>query len=239
MMSRSAFIDNILVQSTVGRDALLHNPTVGRFVDASLPVPQPFLGTGDIRLVIIGQDPTIQQKESRSKVTTALNLERGGPLRTYLSKICSGLGLVLEQHVYATNAVKCFFLEPPTKIKEDYGIDVLEANADIWLPILKHELTQFPDATVISLGQPVLSMLVHEGRSRQLKTYWGYHRDWQQGRREALSEISSINSRLERRIFPFVHLSTKAPLFYKEMLDHYLAYVRQRTNESSGNESIS
>lgn len=38
------------------------NPIVGGYVS-------PYIGGGEIRLVIIGQDPTVKNPESRSKIT--------------------------------------------------------------------------------------------------------------------------------------------------------------------------
>ena len=33
---------------------------IGAYVDASLDPPQPFRGSGEIRLIVVGQDPTVQ-----------------------------------------------------------------------------------------------------------------------------------------------------------------------------------
>ena len=53
-----------------------------------------------IRLIVIGQDPTMKNEGRRETIETVLNLDkpRGSPYK-YLSQICDGLGLDLRQHV--------------------------------------------------------------------------------------------------------------------------------------------
>jgi hypothetical protein len=61
--------------------------------------------------------PTIKNEGQRAKIRVVLNLDRPrGSLRRYLMRLCQGLGLELDRHVYATNYVKCFFVQPPTRI---------------------------------------------------------------------------------------------------------------------------
>jgi uracil DNA glycosylase len=71
-----------------------------------------------IRLIVMGQDPTVKNEASRKLIQTVLNLDKpGGSLYKYLSLICERLGLDLCQHVYAINYAKNFFIRPPTQIK--------------------------------------------------------------------------------------------------------------------------
>ena len=84
--------------------AQLRQTNLDPYVDTSLPLPRPYQGTDDIRLVIIGQDPTVQREKSRQRIHTVLNLNQKQGLWRYLKMLCESLGLSLEQHVYATNA---------------------------------------------------------------------------------------------------------------------------------------
>jgi hypothetical protein len=131
--------------------------------------------------------------------------------------------------VHATNACKCFFTAPPTTLKDKQQVDVLEGSAHLWLPVLRRELAQFPDAMVISLGEPVLSVLVEVGYPRSMRLYWGYHKDWRQGKRTAFRYISAVESRVGRARFPVVHEPTlrgRRADFYREQRDAYFAYLR-------------
>jgi hypothetical protein len=129
---------------------------------------------------------------------------RGGLLR-FIASICQDLGVVLKENVYATNAAKNCFLERPTVIRKEHGVDVLELSAPLWLPVLRAELEQFPDALVISLGEPVLSMLVKDRRGREMKDYWGYDKRWKAGARHPMHPIEAEDSTVGRHIYPFVH----------------------------------
>lgn len=103
---------------------------LGRYVDSKLCIPRSFQGTGPIKLVLLGQDPTVKRESARATIRTVLNLDREVNLRRYVARICLGLGLKLEKHVYATNYVKSFFVRPPTQIRE---IDVLSESSRWWL----------------------------------------------------------------------------------------------------------
>ncbi|MBP1467701.1 hypothetical protein EYB53_018445 [Candidatus Chloroploca sp. M-50] len=230
MSTASDFVHEMMALSQAAHEQTRQLAGVGSYVDMTLDLPRPYLATGPIRLVVIGQDPTVQRAASRRNITTVLNLDRRGSLRSYLEDICTRLGLVFDQHVYATNACKCFFSDPPTTIKRDHGVDVLDASAHIWLPVLQRELAQFPDAIVISLGEPVLTMLVHAEQLLPMRNYWGYHKNWQQGTFTPMHHISATESRVSRAIFPVVHQPTqrgKRTLFYRERRDAYFAYLRQ------------
>ena len=142
----------------------------------------------------------MQREASRQRITTVLNLNTKGSLARYLVSICEMLKLDLHANVYATNACKCFFTKPPTAIYKHHGVDVIKASAGLWLPLLHDELAHFPQATFISLGEPVLNLLVRDGGNRLMKSYWGYTRDWQQGTVGNLSAIEPEFSTLNRRI---------------------------------------
>ena len=223
-------VDQIVQKAERAVRQLAADPNIGRFVDTKLPVPRPFHGTGEIRLFIIGQDPTVRRAESRKTITTTLNLDRGGSLRTYLDRLCSDLGLDLDENVYASNACKGFFTEPPTSIDT---CDVLAESAPVWLPLLQEELDHFPDAVVISLGQPILTVLVQPGKPTEMKRYWGYHPDWKRkGKFQEMHAIQAVDSTMGRTIYPFVHQPTmRGPraAFYRRRRDEYIQFIRQQS----------
>lgn len=227
----SEFIDGVVARAQAAREQLLQDSVVGPYIDRDLPgIPVPYVGTGDICLVIIGQDPTVQSEKRRSSITTVLTLdEKGSRLWSYLDTLCNELELSLDEHVYATNVCKCFFTSPPTTIARDDDVNVLEASASVWLPILRDELAAFPEATVISLGEPVLSVLVKPEYSQQMKHYWGYHRQWKAGKRTPMRAILPEQSTVSRQVFPFVHQPTlrgKRTEFYRQRRAEYVEFIK-------------
>jgi uracil-DNA glycosylase len=224
------FASNIVTRATAVRETARMHPIVGRFVDIARPIPGPFMGTGGIRLVIIGQDPTVERTESRNKVTMVLNLNRGPNLRAYLVNLCQDLGLDLDQHVYATNACKCFFTDRPKIIVERDKVDVLAETAYLWLPLLMDELAHFPDAFIISLGQPVLAMLTRPEHWRPMGAYWGYNPRWREGIHLPMYAMTAEESTIGRCIFPVVHESMRrgrSNAFYRERWRAYIAFIRE------------
>jgi uracil-DNA glycosylase len=221
MSEPGLLIDNIVRRSYTARDSLAARPDVGRYVDCRLPIPRPFLGSGEIKLIIIGQDPTIKNAGRRGRINTVLNLDRKDSLRRYLAGLCEGLGISLDENVYATNAAKCFFTAPPAEIHKREGVNVLAASAALWLPILADELAVFPDAAVVSLGQPVLAILVKDGSSREVRDYWGYDDGWKQGAGHPMTAIEPEQTTLGRRIYPFPHQPSMSKRFYIDRISAY------------------
>ena len=216
--------------ATVLRE-LKADPNLGGFVDPALGVPEVFQGEGEIRLIILGQDPTVKNPRSRLGIKTVLNLDKRGQLRDYLSRICELLGLNLDEHVYATNYLKNFFVKPPTQITE---IDVFQVFGPNWLPLLQDELALFPRAPVIALGQPLLAALVRGEASPRVRDYWGYTPRWKSGERGPLDHLAPQDNRLQRTVFPFPHQPSIRKQFYRERLASYTAFVRQMAFSGSG-----
>jgi hypothetical protein len=206
------------------RQLVQDNPSLACYVDDSLPIPKVFAGHGEIKLIVLGQDPTVKKPESRKTITTVLNLDKEGSLRRYLGDVCHKLGVDLDHSVYATNLLKNFFVAPPTQISP---IDVFKVFGDIWLPFLKEELSVFPGVPVLTLGEPLLSALVFEGVSARVRHYWGYRRDWQTNPPVDFRYVAPAENRLGRQLFPFPHQPSLRKKFYAESLESYTEYVRQ------------
>ena len=200
------------------------DPQLASLIDLSWQVPQPYLGSGEIRLFFLGQDPTVKNEEDRAKIRTCLNLDRRGSMVAYLSGVCKGMGFELRSNVYATNYIKNFFIRPPTQIDE---LDVLQHTAQYWFPLLQEELESFPEATVISLGEPLLSILVLDPKNRKLREYWGYTRKWKDQDRNSFSSIRANENILDRRIFPFPHQPSLRKAFYRRYMDEYIDFVAE------------
>ena len=121
--------------------------------DSSNPIEKerfipPYFGGSDIKLIIIGQDPTIKNEKQRAKIKSTLNLDKDGALKRYVEQICIGLGISIN-NVYATNIFKYFYSEPPAKT-----FDVLKKHLSPNLRLLNKELSAFPNIPVLTLGEP-------------------------------------------------------------------------------------
>lgn len=210
--------------------SLKRDSQLWRYVNPRLPIPAVYQGGGPIRLILLGQDPTVKDEASREKITRVLNLKGYGALHNYLKRICLDLGIELETNVYATNYVKNFFVEPPTQIKQ---MDLLERASHYWLPVLHEELDQFPNIPVISLGQPLLERIVTNGASGQVRDYWGYEPKWKAQKNRNWQYLMPGQNRLNRNIFPFPHQPSLRKTFYREHLSYYLQFMKSKAFTAS------
>ncbi len=211
------------VLSRINKDLHLRN-----FVDQSLPIPSVFKGSGKIKLIVVGQDPTVESPEGRKSLSVVLNLDRDQTIRHYLTEICMGLQIELDSNVYATNFYKNYFVEPSAEMQK---ADVLEDFTDYWLPLLKREIDQFPSAPVITIGEPILKPLMHIGHEPEVRHYWGYSVDWRDGQRQEFRHIRPEANHLARHIFPFPHQGTTSKDFYRHQLRDYVSYIRSTAIE--------
>ena len=158
--------------------ALLTDKGLAKYVDDRYDVPLPYQGDGPIRLIVLGQDPTVKNAADRAKIRTVLNLDKRHSVWAYLQRVCLGLGLDLKHNVYATNLYKNFFVQPPTQITQ---IDAFSVFLPVWLPLLLEEMAPFGDLPVITLGEPLLLALQSSDQPRRLRDFWGYTPEWQVG----------------------------------------------------------
>lgn len=183
--------------------------------DDLLCIP-PFVGGGTIKLIIIGQDPTIRNEKSRGRIKVTLNLDKPNSLQNYVLDICRQLGMGLE-NVYATNLFKYFYTTPPAGTPE-----VLRQHLDPNLALLRQELALYPGVPVITLGEPVLQLLTDP--TQKVRSYWDYN---------PLSGMSSgqftlceaSQNKLARDFFPLPHQPSLRKRFYKENLQGYLGFI--------------
>ncbi len=198
------------------------------YVDTSLRPPDPFRGSGKIRLIVLGQDPTVQNPKYREKIKITLLLNQPGGLRTYLGKVCKALDIDLDENIYATNLLKNFFAEPPDRINKREP-QFYQKAADYWIPLLRDEIEEFKDVPVLTLGQPVLDCLT-KGPDRILIRYsWGFEGHGQYGGN--FGYIKPSENVLGRVVFPFPHLPGLSKKIYgRQRMDGYLAFMKEHIN---------
>jgi uracil-DNA glycosylase len=200
------------------RDSILYND-----IDFSYDFILPFSKadkTSKIKLVIIGQDPTVRREESRGEINVTLNLDKQNSLKTYLNKVCETLEIDLDKEVYATNLFKCFFKFPPA---DDQTI--LTRQFKNWMDFLINELTVFENSIFITLGEPLINQLIHSN-SKKVNYYWDYIGQTKSGKDFKCSE--PFENYLQKRIYPIAHQPTwNRNEFYKKYLSDYLEYIKR------------
>jgi hypothetical protein len=216
--------NDIMEKSERRFEELCQNESLSKYLDPSLRIPKPYVGKGLIRLIVLGQDPTVKNAASRKSIKTVLNLDTNGSVRGYLSDVCQKLGIDLLKNVYATNIFKNFFIQPPTQIKE---INIFKTFLPYWLPLLQQELALYPNVPVITLGEPVLQTILNQGMPTRLREYWGYTTEWKKGKLEPFRFIKPAENILGRTVFPFPHQPSLRKEFYKLRMDDYIAFMRK------------
>lgn len=207
---------NVIEETIKLRDKLKSEmDSVDNPIDMLLdPVP-PFKGSEEIKLIIIGQDPTIKNKDQRCKIKETLNLDKNGSLKTYISSICNSLGIGIE-NVYATNIFKYFYNDPPARTP-----NVLFDHLNMNLKLLRNELQIYPDLPVITLGEPGLQLLSNISEDK-VRSYW----DYKNGVSGKLFKKCTDNE-LDRPFYPFPHQPSVRKNFYAETMEEYLNYVKR------------
>lgn len=182
----------------------------------------PYLGEAEIKLIIIGQDPTVKNPKSRDKIKVTLNLneENNGALKRYIeNQICKPLGLTLD-NVYATNLFKYFYSAPPAK-----HYLMLKKHSEPNIDLLKDEIAEFSNVPIITLGEPLLRLLSND--KAKLRNYWGY--DGKTKMTAGLfNYVSTQDSRIGRWLFPFPHQPSTRKQFYKETIEKYINFVKEK-----------
>ena len=185
-------------------------------IDMQHNIIPPFVGQSKIKLIIIGQDPTIRKVERRSDIACTLNLDKGGSLKAYIEKICNHLDCSID-NIYATNLFKYFYTIPPADT-----LNVLFKHIDKNLDLLKEEIAKFPNAKIITLGQPVLQLLTR--KNNKVKEYWDYPKGSKTQFSKCLAEDE--NNKLKRDFYPFIHIKSSSKKFYKDNICNYLDYIK-------------
>lgn len=204
-------------------EQLKQDKKLSQYVDGTLHIPKPYHGTGEIKLIVLGQDPTVKNPVSRKRIKTVLNLDKNRSVKAYLSRVCSVLGISVKENAYATNLYKNFFVHPPTQI---FDVNIFLEFIGAWLPLLKDELALFGQVPIITLGEPILAPLLRIGVPAKVRHYWGYTPDWKSGKSYPFQHVKPQDNKLGRVIFPFPHQPSIRTQFYRTKLDDYTLYMK-------------
>ncbi len=208
---------------------LLKDSVLSKDIDTNREFILPFSNAekiSDVKLIFIGQDPTVRNEEARKKIKVTLNLDKENSLKKYLKRICEILQVDIEHQVYATNLYKCFFKEPPANDET-----ILTRHFKIWMDFLIYELKEFKNPFVITLGEPLIKQLIHSN-SKKVKYYWDYIGQTKSGGNFKYNEPSE--NYLQRRIYPIAHQPNwSRNEFYKTYLNDYLTYLKRNENLKS------
>ena len=71
-----------------------------------------------------------------------------------------------------------------------------------------------PGATVISLGQPILRVLIRTEHYHDMKSFWGYDGRWHSGRVRPFGMVQASESTIQRAFFPVIHQPSLQQPFY-------------------------
>jgi hypothetical protein len=75
----------------------LRSSDIGKYIDKTgLVAPVPFRGSGEIKLIILAQDPTVRKMKHRQEIKVTLLLDhihKKGRLPKYLRNVCQELSI--------------------------------------------------------------------------------------------------------------------------------------------------
>ena len=210
-------INEVFMQSLKIRDMLKRSTDFSQnpIDDDLLPV-LPYRTSNKIKLIILGQDPTVKTKSSRENIEYTLNLDRNGALKIYINNICNNLE-VAPENIYATNIFKYFYTDPPQGTQE-----VLEAHLPLNLELLKEELSAYPKAKIFTLGLPVLQLLA--GPDAQVNEFWDYKKKTGESGKK-FKVCKATDNKLERKLFPFPHQPSSGRKLYSKYFSEYCKFV--------------
>jgi uracil-DNA glycosylase len=111
----------------------------------------------DLRLMLIGQDPTIRREPERVKCVLMLD-QKNGQLSRWLRGLF-GADNFDSLTLYATNLVKCSFSAPPSTAKQG-GLRFLRPYFENCKAYLVQEISHFRPTFVLSLGEPTHKLFI-------------------------------------------------------------------------------
>src|SRR5262249_2664433 len=117
--------------------------------DIALRVVPHYRPGSAMRVMLIGQDPTIDKKPERVKEVLILD-DPNSEIRRWLEEIF-GQDNFRAFTIYATNLVKCSFPRPPSKLG---GLKFLEPYFQNCKEYIGIELLSFKPSLVLTFGEP-------------------------------------------------------------------------------------
>jgi len=129
------------------------------FAEAKLRLVLPFFKEGSgLRLMLIGQDPTIRQEPDRVKHALMLD-DPNSQLSRWLRKEVFGESNLHSSTLYATNLVKCSFEKLPSAAPQG-AVGFLEPYFDNCKDHLLEEISKFRPTLVLTLGEPAHKLFI-------------------------------------------------------------------------------
>lgn len=180
---------------------------------------RPFIGNQKIKLIIIGQDPTVKNFNSRKNINITLNLDKTHSIYRYVANnICANMGFGL-QNIYATNLFKYFYVCSPSNT-----FHVLQQHLKPNLKLLLKEIKHLKGVPIITLGEPILKLLT--SKKNKLINYWDYNKNNKSSNLD-FKHCNGTETILGIDFFPFPHQpSFSQNMFYKKTLIHYIKYFK-------------
>jgi len=112
---------------------------------------RPYFQEGDeLRVMLIGQDPTISKKPERVRYVLMLD-QPNRSLSRWLREEVLGEDIFNSCTLYATNLVKCGFRELPSRLG---GLKFLRPYFENCRHHLAQEISRFQPTLVLTLGEP-------------------------------------------------------------------------------------
>lgn len=112
-------------------------------------------------------------------------------------------------------------------------MNIFEKFTPVWLPFLIEEIDEFPGVPVLTLGEPLLGIIVKEGASRKVRQYWGYKSTWQQGEKDDFQYLPADMNTLMRKVFPYPHQPSLQKKFYRKYLSEFNQFTRRNIRSTS------
>jgi uracil-DNA glycosylase len=119
--------------------------------------PIPYYETGQnnkIKIMIIGQDPTISNRANQHLVTIPLKFNKNRePLRKYINEIF-GEKNINNSYIFVTNTIKCILKVFPGSFQKDDRLDYLHNIFICCKENLEKEIDLFKPNYIFTLGEP-------------------------------------------------------------------------------------
>ncbi len=155
----------------------------------------------DLRLMLVGQDPTIDKRPEEVEVPLMLNSTKRSNLRKWLS---NEVGIKFDEiTVYATNVVKCTFDAMPSMQKPNPGLKFLEPFYEKCSLHLKNEIEMFKPNVVLTFGEPAHKLFI-----RQLENYPKDKLEMTSAFDGIFETVKLKDSKIEFKYSPSLHIKT-------------------------------
>lgn len=121
------------------------------------------------------------------------------------------------------NLFKYFYSTPPVETMQ-----VLASHLPENLAIVLDEISLFPQARIITLGEPLLRLIAKgsNGTPGRMTYYWDYDAE-SRCSGLAFRYLAASDNHLERKVFPLPHQPSLRKAFYRNTLQKYLEFIKQ------------